>query len=177
MQCSRLPAVSGFLVSYKLASWLSTPPFNPDIHLAASDVQADSLVNPGSFRMNIKSPKTDPFSQGCYIYIGAGKCDLCLVCALPSIYTSVAQLLAHFSFSLMAPLYITNGWHPVFNLFSPLLGSLVATPVIKAAILRKHIISRRRNVIDSSDQGQLIVLWPFFSFRARLLKTFLPPYD
>ena len=57
-------------------------PFNPDIHLAVSDVQADSLVNPNSFRIHIKCSKTDPFRQGCHIYIGAGKRDLCPVRAL-----------------------------------------------------------------------------------------------
>ena len=43
---------------------------NPNIHLAVSDVQADSLVNPGSFRIHIKCSETDPFRQGYYIYIG-----------------------------------------------------------------------------------------------------------
>ena len=43
---------------------------------------SDSLVNPGSFRIHIKCSKTDPFRQGCYIYIGAGKRDLCPVRAL-----------------------------------------------------------------------------------------------
>ena len=28
--------------------------FNPDIHIAVSDAQAESLVNPGSFRIYIK---------------------------------------------------------------------------------------------------------------------------
>ena len=46
----------------------------------------------------------------------------------------MAQLLAHFSFFLMAPLYIANGWHVVFNPSSPLLGSLVATLVIASAL-------------------------------------------
>ena len=53
--------------------------FNSDIHLTVSDIQADSLVNPGNFRMYIKCFKTDPFHQGCYIYIGAVKRDLCPV--------------------------------------------------------------------------------------------------
>ena len=73
--------------------------FNPDIHIAVSDVQAESLVNTGSFRIYIKCSKTDPFHQGCYIYIGAAPCM-----PLPSIFMSVAQLLAYFSFSLVAPL-------------------------------------------------------------------------
>ena len=37
--------------------------FNPDIHLAAINVQADSLVNPGSFRIHSKCSKTGPFTK------------------------------------------------------------------------------------------------------------------
>ena len=46
----------------------------------------------------------DPFRQGCYIYIGAEKCDLCPMYPLTQYLHSVAQLLDHISFSLMAPL-------------------------------------------------------------------------
>ena len=56
--------------------------FNPDIHLTVDDIQADTLVNPGSFRIFIKCSNTGPFRQDCYIYIGAGKRDLCAVRAL-----------------------------------------------------------------------------------------------
>ena len=59
--------------------------FNPGVHIAVGDVQAESLVNSGSFRIYIKYSKMDPFCQGCYkfiIYIGAGKCDLCPMRAL-----------------------------------------------------------------------------------------------
>ena len=83
--------------------------FNPNIHIAVSDVQAESLVNPGSFRIyinNIKCSKTDPFCQGCYKLSTLGLenviSDPCS--PLSSIYMSMAQLLAHFSFFLMAPL-------------------------------------------------------------------------
>ena len=52
-----------------------------------------------------------------------------VLCApLPSI--STPGLLFLFS----EPLYITDDWHPVFNPSSPLLGSLVATPVITSAL-------------------------------------------
>ena len=63
---------------------------------------------------------------------------------LSSIYMSMAQLLAHFSFFLMAPLYIANGWHVVFNPSSPLLGSLVATLVIASALaqlFQQHLVA------------------------------------
>ena len=126
----------GFCGFLRAGEFTVNSPFNPDIHLAVSDVQADSLVNPSSFRIHIKCSKTYPFRQGCHIYIGAGNVISALYAPLPSIYTSVAQLPAHSSFSLMSPLYIANGWHPIFNLSSPLLGSLVATPVIPFAVVQ-----------------------------------------
>ena len=72
----------GFCGFLRAGEFTVNSPFNPDIHLAVSDVQADSLVNPSSFRIHIKCSKTDPFRQGCHIYIGAGKRDLCPVRAL-----------------------------------------------------------------------------------------------
>ena len=72
----------GFFGFLRAVEFTVNSPFNSDIHLAVSDVQADSLVNPGSFRIHIKCSKTDPFRQGCYIYIGAGKRNLYLVRAL-----------------------------------------------------------------------------------------------
>ena len=69
LQCFGLPAVRffGFL---RAGEFTINSHFNPDIHLAVSDVQADSLVNPSSFRILIKCSKMDPFCQGCYIYTG-----------------------------------------------------------------------------------------------------------
>ena len=72
----------GFFGFLRAGEFTVNSPFNPDIHLAVSDVQADSIVNPSSFRIHIKCSKTDPFHQGCQIYIGAGKHDLCPVRAL-----------------------------------------------------------------------------------------------
>ena len=72
----------GFYGFLRAHEFIVNSPFNPDIHLAVSDVQADSLVNPSSFRIHIKCSKTDPFRQGCHIYIGAGKRNLCPVRAL-----------------------------------------------------------------------------------------------
>ena len=72
----------GFFGFLRAGEFTVNSPFNPDLHLAVSDVQADFLVNPSSFRIHIKCSKTDPFRQGCHIYIGAGKRDLCPVRAL-----------------------------------------------------------------------------------------------
>lgn len=52
-------------------------PLNPDIHLTIDDIQADSLLNPCSFRIFIKYSKMDPFPQGCYVYIGTSLSDRC----------------------------------------------------------------------------------------------------
>ena len=57
-------------------------PFEPAIQLSVNNIQADSLSNPQSFRILIKCSKTDPFRQGCYIYFGTGRQDLCPVHAL-----------------------------------------------------------------------------------------------
>ena len=81
--------------------------FNPDIHLAVSDVQADFLVNPSSFRIHIKCSKTNPFRQGCHIYIGAGKRDLCLVRAL-------TQYL-HLRGSTSGPLFLLSDVTPLHH--------------------------------------------------------------
>ena len=35
--------------------------FNPDVHIAVGNVQAESLVNSGSFRIYIKCSKMDPY--------------------------------------------------------------------------------------------------------------------
>ena len=60
---------SGFLRAGKFPV---NSPFNPDIHLTINDIQADSLLNPRSF----KCSKTDPFCQGCHVYIGTSLSDL-----------------------------------------------------------------------------------------------------
>ena len=70
----------GFFGFFRTGEFTVNSPFNPDIHLVVSNVQADSLVNSGSFTIHIKCSKTDPFHQCWYIYIGAGKCDLYAVC-------------------------------------------------------------------------------------------------
>ena len=53
-------------------------PFNSDniIHLAVDNIQADSLLNPRSFRIFIKYSKTDPFHQGCCVDNGTSSSHL-----------------------------------------------------------------------------------------------------
>ena len=69
----------GFLFAGKFTTNSS---FDPSIHLAVSDVQADALVDPTCFRVHIKSSKTDPFRVGCVIYVGCGNSVICPVAAL-----------------------------------------------------------------------------------------------
>lgn len=72
----------GFFGFLRAGEFTVNSPFNPDIHLTINDIQAGSLLNPCSFRIFIKCSKTDPFRQGCYVYIGTGSSDLCPVRAL-----------------------------------------------------------------------------------------------
>ena len=73
---------TGFFGFLRAGEFTVNAPFDQAIHLTINNIQADSSSNPQSFRILIKSPKTDPFCQGCYIYIGAGKQVLCPVSAL-----------------------------------------------------------------------------------------------
>ena len=56
--------------------------FDPSIHLTIQDLQVDAEVNPSSLRVRIKSSKTDPFRQGCFIYLGRGQTSLCPISAI-----------------------------------------------------------------------------------------------
>ena len=56
--------------------------FDPSIHLTVQDLQVDAEVNPSSLRVHIKSSKTDPFHQGCFIYLGHGQVPLCPISAI-----------------------------------------------------------------------------------------------
>ena len=56
--------------------------FDPSIHLTVQDLQVDAEVHPSSLRVRIKSSKTDPFRQGCFIYLGRGQAPLCPISAI-----------------------------------------------------------------------------------------------
>ena len=72
----------GFFGFLQAGEFTVNVPFNPAIHLTVNDIQAHSLSNTKSFGIHIKCSKTDPFRQGCYIYISTGRQDLCPVQAL-----------------------------------------------------------------------------------------------
>jgi len=56
--------------------------FDPSTHVAVSDVQADTLVNPTCFKIRIKYSKTKPFRMACDIYVGCGSGSICPVPAI-----------------------------------------------------------------------------------------------
>ena len=95
----------GFFGFLRAGEFTVNAPFDPAIHLSVNDIQADSLSNLQSFRILVKCSKTDPFRQGCYIYIGTGRQDLCPVCA-------VVQYL-HFRGSASGPLFLLSDSTPL----------------------------------------------------------------
>lgn len=56
--------------------------FDPTLHMSVEDVTVDSSSAPSCLRVRIKASKTDPFRQGCDIYIGRGSSSVCAVRAL-----------------------------------------------------------------------------------------------
>ena len=69
----------GFL---RAGEFTTNSPFDPNIHLGVSDVQADTLQDPTCFQIFIKCSKTDPFPVGCYIYVSRGSDVVCPVVAM-----------------------------------------------------------------------------------------------
>ena len=72
----------GFFGFLRAGEFTTNSSFDPSIHLAVSDVQADALVDPTCFRVHIKSSNTDPFCVGCVNYVGRGKSTIYPVAAL-----------------------------------------------------------------------------------------------
>ena len=72
----------GFFGFLRAGEFTTNSPFDPNIHLGVSDVQADTLQDPTCFQIHIKCSKTDPFWVGCYIYVGRGSDVVCPVVAL-----------------------------------------------------------------------------------------------
>ena len=72
----------GFFGILRAGEFTTNGPFDPLVHLTSADLQVDSHANPQSFRVFIKCSKTDPFQQGCFIFLGCGSVPLCPVTAL-----------------------------------------------------------------------------------------------
>ena len=56
--------------------------YDASIHLSVQDLQLDSTSNPTCLRVYIKCSKTDPFRQGCFIYLGRGHSSICPIASL-----------------------------------------------------------------------------------------------
>ena len=69
----------GFFGFLHAGEFTTNPPFDPSIHLAVSNVQADALVDPSFFKIHVRCSKTDPFRMGCDIYVGQGNSVICPV--------------------------------------------------------------------------------------------------
>ena len=72
----------GFFGFLRAGEFTTNSPFDPNIHLGVSDVQADTLQDPTCFQIHIKCSKTDPFWVGSYIYVGRGSDVVCPEVAL-----------------------------------------------------------------------------------------------
>ena len=72
----------GFFGFLRAREFTVNSPFDASIHLSVQDLQVDSTSNPTCLRVHIKCSKTDPFRQGCFIYLGRGHSSICLIAAL-----------------------------------------------------------------------------------------------
>ena len=70
----------GFFGFLRAGDFMLNCAFDPSIHLTVQDLQVDAEA-PSSLRVRIKSSKTDPFRQGCFIYLGHGQASLCPISA------------------------------------------------------------------------------------------------
>ena len=71
-------AFFGFLHSSEFTSPSSTH-FNPQVHLARSDI---SFTSDGSLLLQLEASKTDPFRMGCSIMLSPSGCAVCAVRAM-----------------------------------------------------------------------------------------------
>ena len=56
--------------------------FDPGAHLTLADVAVDQKANPSTICLRIKASKTDPFRQGCEVFMGKTGDELCPVAAI-----------------------------------------------------------------------------------------------
>ena len=69
----------GFFGFLRAGEFTVNSPFDPKFHLIPQDLQVDSLVDPKSIKVFVKCSKTDPFQQGCFMYIGKNSSSMCPV--------------------------------------------------------------------------------------------------
>ena len=107
IQCFGLPAVLGFWVSYVLVSSLTTP----------TSISTSTLMSPIS-TLTLSTLWWTPFAKVAISTLELRNIISAPCASLPSIYMSVAQLLAHISFSLRHPskLTMTDIWYSIHPL-------------------------------------------------------------
>ena len=143
--------IFGFL---RAGEFTVNSPFNPDFHLTVSDIQADSLFNPRSFRVYIKCSKMDPFCQGCYIYI----IHLCGSTPGPMFLLSDGTPLSHQWLSLALQSILSSVGVPgCFSGHSFRIGA--ATSAASCGI-KDHLITRKTLGRWSSDAYQIYICTP-----------------
>ena len=97
----------GFFGFLRAGEFIVNTTFDSSIHLMVQDLQVDAEENPSSLRVHIKSSKTDPFRQGCFIYLGRGQASLCPIAAIMSYL--------HIRGSSQGPLFIDSTGQPLCN--------------------------------------------------------------
>ena len=96
----------GFFGFLKAGEFTVNSPFDPASHLSPEDFQVDSRSNPTCMRVQIKCSKTDPFRQGCCIYLGRGRSSICPISAI----TAYLTLHGDSPWWLPGPLLPSHGW-------------------------------------------------------------------
>ena len=77
----------GFFGFLKAGEFTVNSPFDSASHLSPEDFQVDSRSNPTCMRVQVKCSKTDPFRQGCCIYLGRGRSSICPISAITAYLT------------------------------------------------------------------------------------------
>ena len=72
----------GFFGFLRAGEFTVNEPFDPAIHPTPQDLQLDSTSNPTCLRVHLKASKTDPFRQGCFIYLGRGRTSICPIASV-----------------------------------------------------------------------------------------------
>ena len=117
-------------------------PFDPEVHLTAEDLQVDSQHNPSCICLRIKCSKTDPFHQGCFIYLGHGSSSMCPMSVLCSFLTLCG--------SSYGPLFQHQKWLSL-NSTAPAIFCLIQVVVYRHPryLLRAQILNWGSNFSSS----------------------------
>lgn len=60
----------GYFGFLRICEFTVNSEFDPEIHMAISDVDIDSKVNRDFFKVHVKCSETEPFRKECHIYVG-----------------------------------------------------------------------------------------------------------